>query len=108
MTVFDIHKKALCVRAGWWGTVVQSCFNIKEHSSKVLTNTATWFSSLSLSLSLVKNQSAFFFLETVCWPREQPEVLHEHFTFSLFEDFTFLNGHQSRELIRDNAALQEM
>lgn len=78
------------VCAGGRGTVVQLCTNIKEHSSKVLTNTAR--SSLSLFLSIFSDfikSAFFFFLETICWPQEQPEVLHEHFTFCLLGNFNF-------------------
>lgn len=76
------------------GAVVQLCTNIKEHSSKVLTKHCH---VVSLLLSLFQNSKCFFvcFLETICWPPEQPQALHEHFTFCLLRGFYLLNGHKN-------------
>lgn len=67
------------------GVVVQLCTNIKEHSSKVLTQHCHVVSLLSFS-----NQSAFF-LETVRWPLTTPSVARALY-FLLVGTFTFWMG----------------
>lgn len=67
MTVFDIFTEDLC---DWGRILVQLCLDIKEHSSKVLTNTAT----LCVSASEVLENKKSIGLEN-------KHVLHKHFTF---------------------------
>lgn len=88
--------------AGRAGTVVQLYTNIKEHSSKVLTNTAT--SSLS-SLCLFNkknNQSAF--LETVVGLENNRKCCTSTL-LSVCWDFYVLNGHKHEELIDKTAVV---